>query len=175
VNAVRGGLITLTANTPVVVGCNVVQTSAIKLAGASVLSYAGVSPFLSLAGYWYGWGQAGVNPTASATPPSITIPNTAGSVYISGDAGTKIKNGLYVNTINNLYGQDLTIQTPVFSGSNASININSTSNIYLTATTGTGEIINMNGNTTNIQGNAGSLNLLGSNGGSINLNTNRHN
>lgn len=156
----QGGLINITANTPV--SSNYTFTSAIKMGASSILSYAGsFSSYLSLAGYNYTWGQGGVNITCSPTPPSIAIPNTAGTVFISGYAGTKISNELYVDAIKNYNGQDLTISSPVFSGSNANISVVSGQALYLTATTGTAGVINMNGNTTNIQGNAGNLNLTG--------------
>ena len=156
----QGGLINITANTPV--SSNYTFTSAIKMGASSILSYAGsFSSYLSLAGYNYTWGQVGVNITCTPTPPSIAIPNTAGTVFISGYAGTKISNELYVDAIKNYAGQDLTISSPVFSGSNANISVVSGKALYLTATTGTAGVINMNGNTTNIQGNAGNLNLTG--------------
>jgi trimeric autotransporter adhesin len=163
----RGGLITLTANTPV--GSNITLTSAIKLSAASILSYAGAfSPFLSLAGYNYIYGQGGVNITSTLLPPSVTVPNTALSVYISGDAGTKIRNGLYVDNINNLYGSNLVIQTPVFSGSNASISMVSSSNISLTAESVPSATTSIKGNTMYLYGSNSSIQQTSS--GDINVN-----
>jgi hypothetical protein len=157
----NGGLINISARTPVS-GLTPTLTSAIKMTASSMLSYAGAfSPVLSLAGYNYIFGNLGVNITSTPTPPTVAIPNTAGTVYISGVAGTKIVNTLYVDQIKNYAGQDLTISSPVFDGSNADISINSGKALYLQATTGTAGVINMNGNTTNIQGNAGNLNLTG--------------
>ena len=163
-----GGLINIVANTPV--SSNYTFTSAIKMTASSMLSYAGsFSPLLSLAGYNYIWGQGGVNITSTPTPPSIAVPNTAGSVFISGFAGTKISNGLYVDTITNYAGQDLTIASPVFSGSNANISVVSGKELNLTALTGTAGAVVINGNTTNVTGHAGHLNLTAVDGGNIYL------
>ena len=76
-----GGLITITANTPV--STIYTTTSAIKLSASSILSYAGsVSPVFSTSGYQYIYGQAGVNIVCSSSPPVLpsrwitTIPTT---------------------------------------------------------------------------------------------------
>ena len=94
-----GGLITLTANTPISGPYN--STSAIKLSASSVLSYAGtVSPTFSTAGYQYIYGQAGVNIVCSASPP--VLPSLPLSIYMYSDAGTRISNGIRTDTITNI-------------------------------------------------------------------------
>lgn len=94
-----GGLITITANTPV--STVYTTTSAIKLSASSILSYAGtVSPVFSTAGYQYIYGQAGVNIVCSTSPP--VLPSLPLSIYMYSDAGTRISNGLRTDTITNI-------------------------------------------------------------------------
>jgi hypothetical protein len=94
-----GGLINLTANTPL--ATVLTSTSAIKLSASSVLSYAGsVSPIFSTAGYNYVYGQVGVNIICSTSPP--VIPSLPLSIYMYSDAGTRISNGLRTDTITNI-------------------------------------------------------------------------
>lgn len=84
-----GGLIELTAYTNATTLAN--ATSAVKLSGASVVSYAGITPiFGSLAGYNYIHGDLGVNLTAGL--PSV-IPNVPGSTYIYGTSGVVLESG----------------------------------------------------------------------------------
>ena len=100
-----GGVINLTANSPLTLPYNL--TSAIKLSAASVLSYAGaVSPLGSLAGYNYIQGTLGVNIVAGS---ASSLPNTSGTIYLYGAAGTKIQNTLYVDQIANYPGSNLNI------------------------------------------------------------------
>jgi len=100
-----GGLINITANSPLTVPYN--ATSAIKLSAASILSYAGaVTPLGSLAGYNYIQGTLGVNIVAGS---ASSLPNTAGTVYLYGLNGTKIQNSLYVDAISNYPGSNLNI------------------------------------------------------------------
>jgi len=100
-----GGLINITANSALVVPYN--ATSAIKLSAASILSYAGaVSPVGSLAGYNYIQGTLGVNIVAGS---ASSVPNTSGTIYLYGAAGTKIQNSLYVDTIINYPSGNLNI------------------------------------------------------------------
>ena len=94
-----GGLITITANTPV--STLYTTTSAIKLSASSILSYAGsVSPVFSTSGYQYIYGQAGVNIVCSSSPP--VLPSLPLSIYMYSDAGTRISNGLRTDTITNI-------------------------------------------------------------------------
>ena len=100
-----GGLINITANSPLTVPYN--ATSAIKLSAASILSYAGaVTPVGSLAGYNYIQGTLGVNIIAGG---ASSVPNTPGTNYLWGVNGTKIQNTLYVDQIVNYPGSNLNI------------------------------------------------------------------
>ena len=100
-----GGLINITANSPLTLPYN--ATSAIKLSAASILSYAGaVSPIGSLAGYNYIQGTLGVNIIAGS---ASSVPNTAGTNYLWGANGTKIQNTLYVDQIVNYPSSNLNI------------------------------------------------------------------
>ena len=100
-----GGLINITANSPLTVPYN--ATSAIKLNAASILSYAGaVTPLGSLAGYNYIQGTLGVNIVAGS---ASSVPNTPGTNYLWGLNGTKIQNSLYVDNISNYPGGNLNI------------------------------------------------------------------
>ena len=100
-----GGLVNITANSPLTVPYN--ATSAIKLSAASILSYAGaVTPLGSLAGYNYIQGTLGVNIVAGS---ASSIPNTAGTIYLYGANGTKLQNGLYLDTLANYPGSNLNI------------------------------------------------------------------
>jgi hypothetical protein len=99
VSFATGGLINLTANTPI--ATTNTSTSAIKLSASSVLSYAGaVSPTFSTAGYQYIFGQAGVNIVCSVSPP--VLPSLPLSIYMYSDNGTRISNGLRTDTIANI-------------------------------------------------------------------------
>ena len=81
-----GGLISLTANTPV--GTDPTLTSAIKLSAAGINSYAGAVPSIgSLLGYNFIYGTLGVNLCAGL--PSV-VPNTPGTTYIYGTNGVTI-------------------------------------------------------------------------------------
>jgi hypothetical protein len=81
-----GGLISLTANTPV--GADPTLTSAIKLSAAGINSYAGAVPSIgSLLGYNFIYGTLGVNLCAGL--PSV-VPNTPGTTYIYGTNGVTI-------------------------------------------------------------------------------------
>ena len=100
-----GGLVNITANSPLTLPYN--ATSAIKLSAASILSYAGaVTPLGSLAGYNYIQGTLGVNIVAGS---ASSIPNTAGTIYLYGANGTKLQNGLYLDTLANYPGSNLNI------------------------------------------------------------------
>jgi len=92
-----GGLITLTANTPI--GTTPSATSAIKFSAAGVNSYAGAVPSIgSLLGYNFIYGTLGVNLCAGL--PSV-LPNTPGTTYLYGTSGITL--GSQTNT-----GSDIT-------------------------------------------------------------------
>ena len=79
-----GGLIELTATTPLISLCN--ASSAIKFSAAGINSYAGAVPSVgSLAGYNFVYGTLGVNLTAGLPPGAL--PNTPGTVYMYGANG----------------------------------------------------------------------------------------
>jgi hypothetical protein len=89
-----GGLITLTANTPIGLSN---LTSAIKLSAAGINSYAGATPsFGSGAGYNFIHGDLGVNITSGL---ASLLPNTAGTTYIYGTAGVEIPSDAYMKYI----------------------------------------------------------------------------
>ena len=104
-----GGLITLTANTPLGTPSNL--TSAIKINAASCLMYSGIAaPIGSLAGFSYIYGTGG-NSIVAGTPP--ILPQTPGTNYIYGEFGTTIANDLYTDRILpnfTIAGQDLQIR-----------------------------------------------------------------
>ena len=90
-----GGLITMTANTPVGTLCN--ATSAIKLSASGINSYAGaVPPIGSLAGYNFIYGTGGVN--ISAGLPSL-FPNVPLTTFLYGSAGVTTSSDFYVPNI----------------------------------------------------------------------------
>lgn len=106
-NYAYGGTVNITANTPVATIYSL--TSAIKLTADSVLSYAGpITPLGSLFGYNYIQGSLGVNIVAGS---ASTIPNTPGTIYLYGLNGTKLQNGLYLDTLYNYPGSNLNIRT----------------------------------------------------------------
>lgn len=79
-----GGLIELTATTPLISLCN--ASSAIKFSAAGINSYAGAVPAVgSLTGYNFVYGTLGVNLTAGLPPGAL--PNTPGTVYLYGTTG----------------------------------------------------------------------------------------
>lgn len=89
-----GGLINITANTPAGF-CNL--TSAVKINGAGVNSYAGViPPVASLAGYNFIYGTGGVNICAGLPPAFPNIPFTT---YLYGTAGVTTSSDFYVPNI----------------------------------------------------------------------------
>jgi hypothetical protein len=119
-----GGLINITANTPVATSNT--STSAIKLSASSVLSYAGaVSPTFSTTGYNYVYGQIGVNIVCASTPP--VIPSLVNSVYIYSGSGTRISNELYTDVIKNIGSGDPLLITAQSFGSY--VNISEVANI----------------------------------------------
>jgi hypothetical protein len=90
-----GGLITLTANTPLGSACN--ASSAIKFSAAGIDSYAGaVPPIGSLAGYNFIYGTGGVNIAAGI--PSV-FPNIPLTTYLYGTAGVTTESTFYVPEI----------------------------------------------------------------------------
>jgi len=106
-----GGLITLTANTPLGTLSN--ATSAIKLSAAGINSYAGAVPSIgSLAGYNFIYGTGGVNICAGI--PSI-LPNFPGTTFIYGTSGVEIPS--------NIYALDIQPYWDGVSSSNGDVNI----------------------------------------------------
>jgi hypothetical protein len=100
VSFATGGLVEITANTPVATSNTL--TGAIKLSAASILSYAGpVSPIGSLLGYNFMQGYLGCSIIAGSYS---TIPNIPGTVYLYGSSGVRIDNGLYTSNIRNISG-----------------------------------------------------------------------
>jgi hypothetical protein len=92
-----GGLIQLTANTPI--GTTPAASSAIKFSAAGINSYAGAVPsFGSLLGYNFIYGTLGVNLCAGL--PSV-LPNVPGTTYLYGTSGITL--GSQTNT-----GSDIT-------------------------------------------------------------------
>jgi len=102
-----GGLINLDAQTPV--GSIYTATSAVKIGGAGVLSYAslGFRPAFSTVGVNYLYGQLGVKILANATPPAT--PPDAGTVYLYGQNGTVVQNTMYLDNLCNYSGSNLLI------------------------------------------------------------------
>jgi hypothetical protein len=102
-----GGLISLDAQTPV--GSIYTATSAVKIGGAGVLSYAslGFRPAFSTVGVNYLYGQLGVKILANATPPAT--PPDAGTVYLYGQNGTVVQNTMYLDNLCNYSGSNLLI------------------------------------------------------------------
>jgi hypothetical protein len=91
-----GGLIELTANTPLGTLCN--ATSAIKFSAAGINSYAGAVPSVgSLLGYNFIYGTLGVNLCAGLPP---LLPNTAGTTYLYGTTGITL--GSQTNTASDI-------------------------------------------------------------------------
>ena len=90
-----GGLVSITANTPLGTLCN--ATSAIKLSASGVNSYAGAVPSIgSLAGYNFIYGTGGVNICAGI--PSI-FPNVPLTTFLYGTAGVVSGADFYVPNI----------------------------------------------------------------------------
>ena len=86
-----GGNINITANTGSSPILGTLSYSAIKLSGASVLSYAGfASPVVGVPGYNYIQGTLGINLVAGAVS---VIPNVPGTVYLYGATGVPQQTG----------------------------------------------------------------------------------
>jgi hypothetical protein len=149
-----GGLINLTANTPLATSNT--STSAIKLSASSVLSYAGaVSPTFSTTGYNYVFGQIGVNIVCASTPP--VIPSLVNSVYIYSGSGTRISNELYTDVIKNIGSGDPLLITAQSFGSY--VNISEVGNITGTQVLGSNAgIISQMSNITTSNINLGTIN-----------------
>jgi len=117
-NFATGGLINLTANTPIATSNT--SSSAIKLSASSVLAYAGsISPTFSTAGYFYAYGQVGMSLVCASTPP--VIPSLVNSVYIYSGSGTRISNELYTDVIKNIGSGDPLLITAQSFGSYVNI------------------------------------------------------
>ena len=90
-----GGLVEITANTPL--STDPTASSAIKLSGAGINSYAGAIPSIgSLAGYNFIYGNAGVNICAGT--PSV-LPNTGLTTYLYGTGGIELNSDVYTTSI----------------------------------------------------------------------------
>ena len=90
-----GGLVTITANTPVGTLSN--ATSAIKLSASGVNSYAGAIPSVgSLAGYNFIYGTGGVNICAGLP---AALPNIPGTTFLYGTFGVTTSSDFYVPNI----------------------------------------------------------------------------
>jgi hypothetical protein len=90
-----GGLVSITANTPLGTLCN--ATSAIKLSASGVNSYAGAIPSIgSLAGYNFIYGTGGVNICAGLP---AALPNVPLTTFLYGTAGVTVGSDLYAPNI----------------------------------------------------------------------------
>ena len=90
-----GGLVSITANTPLATPSNL--TSAIKLSAAGINSYAGaIPPIGSLLGYNFIYGTLGVN-IAAGLPAAF--PNVPGTCYLYGTAGVTTSSDFYCPNI----------------------------------------------------------------------------
>lgn len=90
-----GGLVEITANTPV--GAVPTLSGAIKLSSAGINSYAGAIPSIgSLTGYNFIYGNAGVNICAGT--PSL-LPNTGVTTYLYGANGIELNSDVYTTSI----------------------------------------------------------------------------
>ena len=91
-----GGLVSITANTPLGTLCN--ATSAIKLSASGINSYAGAIPSVgSLAGYNFIYGTGGVNIVAGPIPS--VIPNTPTTTFLYGTSGVVSGSDFYTPNI----------------------------------------------------------------------------
>jgi len=91
-----GGLVSITANTPLGTLCN--ATSAIKLSASGINSYAGAIPSVgSLAGYNFIYGTGGVNIVAGPIPS--VIPNTPTTTFLYGTLGVVSGSDFYTPNI----------------------------------------------------------------------------
>jgi len=91
-----GGLVSITANTPLGTLCN--ATSAIKLSASGINSYAGAIPSVgSLAGYNFIYGTLGVNIVAGPIPS--VIPNTPTTTFLYGTSGVVSGSDFYTPNI----------------------------------------------------------------------------
>ena len=108
---VNGGLITITANTPVVTPPSIagpILTSAVRISGEGVSVWAGdVAPGTSITGNLSLYGQLGVKIQSSAVSSSLGV--TPLTVYVYGDNGTNMDGITYIKEIRNYTGNNLNI------------------------------------------------------------------
>ena len=108
---VNGGLITITANTPVVTPPSIagpILTSAVRISGEGVSVWAGdVAPGTSITGNLSLYGQLGVKIQSSAVSSSLGV--TPLTVYVYGDNGTNMDGVTYIKEIRNYTGNNLNI------------------------------------------------------------------
>jgi hypothetical protein len=119
-----GGVVNIVATT--IPSTSNVLTSAIKLNAASVVNYAGaLTPIGSLAGYNYIQADNSVQMVSGTIP---TLPSIPGTNYLYGTSGTRIQNGIFTDTIQNISGfgnlELSTIAYPSF------VNISNIGNLY---------------------------------------------
>jgi len=100
-------------------------------------AYSGLTvPIIPLYGVSFYSALTCLSLTAGVTPATTSYP---GTVFLRGDNGTKVVNGLYTDSLNNNVGYDLNIEsrtTPVLDTSNRNINLNSYNNINLNTDNG---------------------------------------
>ena len=105
-----GGLVNITANTPI--GTDPAATSAIKFSAAGINSYAGAIPSVgSLLGYNFVYGTLGVNLCAGI--PSI-FPNIPGTTFLYGTTGITL--GAQTNTASDITQSAGGIYTTLLTG-----------------------------------------------------------
>jgi hypothetical protein len=106
----------------------------------SISAYSGLaSPATGVYGCSFYSALVTLSLTCGATPVTTSFP---GVVYLRGDNGTKVVNGLYVDSLNNNAGFDLNIASKTADISNRNINIDSALDLKLNSSNGGQVIIN---------------------------------
>ena len=105
-----GGLINITANTPL--GTDPTLTSAVKISAAGINSYAGAVPSIgSLLGYNFIYGTLGVSLCAGLPPSGVQFP---GTIYLYGTTGITV--GSQMNTGSDITQSDGGLYTKLVTG-----------------------------------------------------------